>query len=91
MVNSAKTPPTTSRDVLLILGPYPYEGRAVGWYDSMSEQWCECNTNEMLNGRFIEEDEDCYVAGWMEMPDVELWKDQLIGEYEWRRDHEETS
>ena len=27
--------------------------------------------------------------GQMEKPDVELWKDQLVGEYEWEREHVE--
>ena len=90
MVTSANKPPETYKDVLLILGPYPYTERLVGYYDTMNECWCQRCTEETWDGSRIEESRDCYVAGWMELPDIELWKDQLIGEYEWEREHDDN-
>ena len=82
MVHNAHKPIRTCDDVLLILGPYPYTNRAIGYFNYLTDQWME---------KTIAEDyvpiEDCYVAGWMELPDIELWKDQLLGEYEWEREH----
>ena len=86
MVTSANKPPLDLRDVLLILGP-GYDEMVVGYYDVTNECWRERSTDGMQDGAKVYETKDCYVAGWMEKPDMELWKDQLIGEYEWEREH----
>ena len=88
MVYNAHNTPRDAHDVLLILGP-GYEDMVVGYYDAEYECWRERSTNGMADGMPIGETSDCYVAGWMEKPDVELWKDKLIGEYEWEREHVE--
>lgn len=89
MVHNANNPPLDLHDVLIILGPYPYTDRVVGYYDLTEECWRESSTDGMHDGEKIQETRDCYVAGWMDFPDIELWKDQLIGEYEWERWHED--
>lgn len=86
MVTSANKPPLDLRDVLLILGP-GYDEMVVGYYDVTEECWRERSTSGEHDGDRVTESSDCYVAGWMELPDVELWKDQLLGEYEWERKH----
>ena len=88
MVTTANKPPLDLRDVLLILGP-GYDEMVVGYYDVEYECWRERSTDGMQDGSRIQETRDLYVAGWMEKPDVELWKDQLIGEYEWEREHDD--
>lgn len=87
MVYNANKPPLDLRDVLIILGPYPYTERTVGYYDITCECWRERTTDGGTDGNRIEETKDCYIAGWMDFPDIELWKDQLLGEYEWEREH----
>ena len=86
MVYNADTVPSDMRDVLLILGPSPYTDMVVGYYSPI-DGWRERSTDGKHDGDLIKETKDCYVAGWMDLPDIELWKDQLIGEYEWRRNH----
>ena len=86
MVFRGNTSPGDMRDVLLILGP-GYDDMVVGYYDAEYECWRERSTDGMQDGAKVYETKDCYVAGWMEKPDIELWKDQLIGEYEWEREH----
>ena len=86
MVQSAKTPPLDLRDVLLVLGP-GYNEMVVGYYDVTNEFWRERSTDGKHDGDRVKETRDCYVAGWMELPDIELWKDQLLGEYEWEREN----
>lgn len=87
MIHNANKPPNSLRDVILILGP-GYDEMAVGYYSAADEKWRERSIDGKYDCTTIEETEDCYVAGWTELPDVELWKDQLIGRYEWRRAHE---
>lgn len=83
MVVTAKNPPNTNRDVLLILGPY--DDMVVGFYEAWNESWRERSTDGTADGMTIKETRDCFVAGWMELPDIELWKDKLLGQYEWER------
>lgn len=89
MVTSANKPPLDLRDVLLILGP-GYDEMVVGYYDVTNECWRERSTDGKHDGDRVTESSDCYVAGWTDLPDIELWKDQLIGEYEWEREHDDN-
>ena len=89
MITSANNPPLDLRDVLLILGP-GYNEMVVGYYDVTNEFWRERSTDGKHDGDRVTESRDCYVAGWTELPDIELWKDQLIGEYEWERENDDN-
>ena len=89
MVYNAHNTPRDAHDVLLILGP-GYEDMVVGYYDVTNECWRERSTSGEHDGDRVTESSDCYVAGWMELPDIELWKDQLLGEYEWEREHDDN-
>lgn len=89
MVHNANKPPLDLRDVLIILGP-GYDEMVVGYYDVEYEVWRERSADGMHDGARIHESRDCYVAGWTEKPDIELWHDQLLGEYEWEREHYDT-
>ena len=89
MVYNANKPPLDLHDVLIILGP-GYDDMVVGYYDVTNEVWRERSTDGHHDGNRIYDSRDCYVAGWTEKPDVELWKDQLLGEYEWEREHDDN-
>ena len=90
MVTSAKNPPEHYKEVLLIMGPSPYSEMIVGYYDAQNECWRQKVAEQTRDGAFIEESVDFYVAGWTDLPDIELWKDQLMGEYEWEREHDDN-
>ncbi len=90
MVYNANKPPLDLHDVLIILGP-GYDEMVVGYYDVEYKVWRERSADGMHDGARIHESRDCYVAGWTEKPDIELWHDQLIGEYEWEREHVEDN